>query len=115
MENIALNFLTDQQAREIIRQELTKFFFENPILPKQEKPENKVVDLDGLLIARPFIGSRSTLYKKIAKGLIPHSKQGKKLFFDLQLIDQWLLENKVKTSFERRKEIKSRRGKPNRK
>lgn len=114
MENVALNFLTDQQARELFRQELEKFFSENTIKKKEEKPENQVVDLDGLLAARPYIGSRSTLYKKISKGLIPHSKQGKKLYFDLKVIDAWLLENKVNTTTERNQIINSRRGKRNR-
>lgn len=114
MEKLALNFLTDQQVRAIMRQELEQFFLEKSTNTQQEKSENRVVDLDGLLVARPFIGSRSTLYKKVSKGLIPHSKQGKKLFFDLQVIDQWLLENKVKTTSERMAEVKSRRGKRNR-
>lgn len=114
MENVALNFLTDQQARQLFRQELEKFFLENSIKQKEEKQENQVVDLDGLLVARPYIGSRSTLYKKISKGLIPHSKQGKKLYFDLKVIDAWLLENKVKTTTEHNQIINSRRGKRNR-
>lgn len=66
--------------------------------------QNSVVDLKGLLEVRPFIGSQSTIYKKVALGLIPHSKQGKKLFFDLAEIDNWLLSNKIKTVAELKKE-----------
>lgn len=70
------------------------------VVSQLDKPEKRVVDLNGLLSARPEIGSRSTIYKKTHQGIIPHSKQGKKLFFNLEKIDNWLLENKVKTSAE---------------
>jgi len=65
-----------------------------------DKPEKKIVDLAGLRKVRPEIGCISTIYKKTSKGEIPHSKNGKKLFFHLDDIDKWLLENKVKTSAE---------------
>lgn len=63
-------------------------------------PTKQVVDLDGLLKARSFIGSRSTIYKKVASGEIPHSKNGKRLIFDLHEIDEWLVSNKIKTTKE---------------
>lgn len=69
--------------------------------PKQVLPPPKrIVDLDGLLKARPYIGSKGTVYKKVSKGLIPHSKNGKRLIFDLQVIDEWLLANRTKTAAE---------------
>jgi len=118
MDTKLFNFLTEQQVesilRQILREELDSIFGKNSILNKPKKLENQVVDLSGLLAARPFLGNRSTLYKKIAQGLIPHSKQGKKLFFDLKEIDKWLLENKVKSISELRKETRGRRGKKNR-
>ncbi len=99
MESISLGFLTDQQARHLFRQEL-EAFFSNPKLGISETPELKVVDLDGLLESRPFIGSRSTIYKKVSRGEIPHSKSGKRLIFDLNEVDKWLLSNKVKSPAE---------------
>ena len=111
MDNIVLISIPETTIKNIVEQAVKKALDNYNIV--ESKEENHVVDLDGLLIARPFIGSRSTLYKKISKGLIPHSKQGKKLFFDLQVIDQWLLENKVKTTSERMAEVRSRRGKRN--
>jgi len=96
MNKSAFSFLTDEQVRQLFQEELSIFFSETQINKVQEPKQNQVVDLDGLLQARPFIGSRSTLYKKISKGLIPHSKQGKKLYFDLNEIDEWLLKYKVK-------------------
>ena len=95
MSNTTINLLTEEQARQLIREELASFFQQNEIAARQETDEQKVVDLTGLLEARPFIGSRSTIYKKAYQGLIPHSKRGKKLYFDLKEIDAWLLANKV--------------------
>ncbi|MCB0553023.1 MAG: helix-turn-helix domain-containing protein [Phaeodactylibacter sp.] len=100
MENVALSFLTDQQARQLFRQELEKFITDHSIGAKPGESHAKVVDLDGLIQARPFIGSRSTIYKKVSRGEIPHSKSGKRLIFDLNTIDDWLLSNKVKTPAE---------------
>ena len=95
MSNPTINLLREEQVRQLIQEELANFFQENSIVSKQETEEQKVVDLTGLLKARPFIGSRSTIYKKAYQGLIPHSKRGKKLYFDLKEIDAWLLANKI--------------------
>ena len=56
-----------------------------------------IVDLDGLLEQRSFIGSKSTIYKYVHRGQIPCSKRGKKLYFDLREIDKWLLANRKET------------------
>lgn len=113
MQDIVLISIPETTIKNIVEQAVKKAF-ETYKPSKKEKQENQVVDLNGLLAARPYIGSRSTLYKKISKGLIPHSKQGKKLYFDLKVIDAWLLENKVKPVTQLRQETRSRRGKPNR-
>ena len=101
MEKIVLTTdISDPDVSEalghIIRKELKEFFDSQAKNSQKESSSNIVVDLNGLIKARPFIGSRSTLYKKIAKGLIPHSKQGKKLYFNLNEIDEWLMKYKVK-------------------
>ena len=106
MQNTAsINLLTEQQARLVFREEIEKFFSENlqKLSPKPSEP--KVVDLDGLLQARPILGSRSTLYKKISNRILPHSKRGKKLYFDLEEIDRWLLANKKKTITDHHQEM----------
>ena len=116
MQDIVLISIPETTIRNIVEEaveEAVKKALANHHLSKTEV-QSQVVDLNGLLIARPSIGSKSTIYKKISKGLIPHSKQGKKLFFDLKVIDAWLLENKVKTTAERTEEVRSRRGKRNR-
>lgn len=45
--------------------------------------------------------SKSYLYKLTASASIPHSKpQGKVLYFDKELIDKWLLSNRISTQEE---------------
>lgn len=45
--------------------------------------------------------SKSYLYKLTASAKIPHSKpSGKILFFDKEKIDEWLLDNHIKTDQE---------------
>lgn len=107
MENTGFSFLTNQQARELLREELESFFAKNQLQFRPDNQESKVVDLDGLLIARPMIGCKSTVYKKASRGEIPHSKNGKRLVFDLEEIDRWLLANKVKTANEINSEAKT--------
>ena len=70
------------------------------LLSNLQEEKQQIVDLDGLLKARPFVGSKSTIYKKVSRGEIPHSKRGKRLIFDLKTIDHWLLSNKIKTADE---------------
>ena len=103
MNDIVLISITKTTLEEIIEQAVTKALEKCNTTPTQN--EKQVVDLDGLLLARPHIGSQSTLYKKVSKGLIPHSKQGKKLYFDLNEIDAWLMEHKVKSTHQLKEEL----------
>ena len=100
MEKVIITQFSASEIKELFREEIHAYFLDNPINVAALNTQTKVVDLDGLLAARPIIGSRNTIYKKASNGLIPHSKRGKKLFFDLHAIDQWLLENKVKSPSE---------------
>ena len=52
----------------------------------------KVMDMQMLCQYVPTL-KRSTVYDLTAAGKIPHSKHGKRLYFDKNAIDQWLLEN----------------------
>lgn len=47
--------------------------------------------------AAEFVGlAKATLYKLTSAGQIPHSKRGKKLYFEREVLEAWLTENKVK-------------------
>lgn len=41
--------------------------------------------------------SKSHLYKLTSTNSIPHSKRGKRLYFDKGIINTWVLENKIWT------------------
>jgi excisionase family DNA binding protein len=51
--------------------------------------QKSILDIDEL--ARYTNISKQTLYKFTASHSIPHSKVGKKLFFDKKAIDAWIL------------------------
>ena len=44
--------------------------------------------------------SRQTAYKLTSAQKVPHSKRGKRLYFDREKVDSWLLENQVTTRSE---------------
>ena len=46
--------------------------------------------------AAAFVGlAKATLYKLTSAGQIPHSKRGKKLYFEREALEAWLTENRV--------------------
>ena len=49
----------------------------------------KVLDVDKLSVYTGL--AKDTIYKYTRNSEIPHSKRGKKLFFDREAIDAWLL------------------------
>tara|TARA_R110001606_G_scaffold236192_2_gene384178 strand:- start:13518 stop:13844 length:327 start_codon:yes stop_codon:yes gene_type:complete len=44
--------------------------------------------------------SKSFIYKMTSSNNIPHSKKGKKLYFDKEIVTKWVLENKISTQEE---------------
>jgi len=49
--------------------------------------------------------SKSTVYKMTASGEMPHSKRAKRLYFDRDRIDAWLLERQTHTKSETEKDV----------
>ena len=41
--------------------------------------------------------SKSYLYKLTSNNIVPHSKRGKRLYFDKKSLDNWLISKKVKS------------------
>lgn len=74
---------------EAICQQLTRL--EKMILALNKDPEEEEwMTLDQLREYLPGKPSKSTLYGKVSKGVIPHRKYAKKLIFSKAEIDQWL-------------------------
>ena len=63
------------------------------IAPIEKTKTSNVLNLKQL---SDFIGfSVSSIYKKTSQRDIPHYKQGKKLYFNKEEIENWLLANKI--------------------
>jgi excisionase family DNA binding protein len=58
--------------------------------------------------------SKSFLYKMTSATQIPHAKRGKRLYFERDKLDAWLLENKVRTVAEIKETALSFLSKPKR-
>lgn len=99
MTDIVLISIPEAKIRHIVEQSV-KSALNAHKSESDPEPNERVVDLDGLIKARPFIGCKSTIYKKVSRCEIPHSKNGKRLIFDLNAVDKWLLSNKVKSKKE---------------
>lgn len=60
---------------------------ENPDVPKGKM----IMDIDALC---EYIRKKpQAIYRMTGKGEIPHSKKGKRLYFDKNAIDEWLMSN----------------------
>ncbi len=56
---------------------------------------SKIMDIEQL---SSYLGlSKSHIYKLTSSHSIPHSKRGKRLYFDKEVINIWVLENKIWT------------------
>lgn len=56
---------------------------------------SKIMDIEQL---SSYLGlSKSHIYKLTSSHTIPHSKRGKRLYFDKETINTWVLENKIWT------------------
>lgn len=59
------------------------------------EPLPVVLDIDAFCAYTGL--SKQTVYRKTRKGEVPHSKRGKRLYFDKKEVDEWLLANKIST------------------
>lgn len=92
---------TADQLREIFREELEQYHKSNT-QPIPQEAGLVIFNLDQLC---NYAGlSKQTVYKLTGRGLIPHSKRGKRLFFEKNQVDAWLLENKRATVADIKKE-----------
>jgi excisionase family DNA binding protein len=72
-------------------------------LIKELKIQNQPAPIEIMNINQvaDYIGvAKSTIYKYTACRMIPHSKQGKKIYFKKSELDEWITKNKVMTQEE---------------
>ncbi|MDX1943187.1 MAG: helix-turn-helix domain-containing protein [Saprospiraceae bacterium] len=93
MENVVFTQLSISEFRKVMREELREelqtVLQEIPSIPKGKN----VMDINAFCAYTGL--SKQTVYRKTASGEIPHSKRGKRLYFDKKEIDEWLMANKV--------------------
>ena len=84
--------LDSEQLFDVIENAVRKVISEQPT--PTAKPDGKTIfNLDQFC---EYTGlSKQTAYKLTGKGLVPHSKRGKRLYFEKAQIDVWLLQNRV--------------------
>lgn len=75
-----------------------------------DAPQTKAMPTHGRVMSLPeliaYTGiSKSTIYKLTSTGDLPHSKRSKRLFFERDLIDAWLLERPAHTKSDTEKEV----------
>ena len=100
MHHLTLTQLTETELRSIIQSELSAFFLTHQ---PQEKPEQD--DFGDTDLAAAVTGlAKSTIYSLASKKMIPHSKQGKRLYFRRSELLDWIRAGRRKTQDEIRAE-----------
>ena len=97
MENLVFTQLSIKEIRNLFREELEEFFTE-----RQTKESNAETDeIGGIDLAIEITGlAKPTIYGLVSERKIPHSKQGKRLYFSRLELTDWLKQGKRKTQAE---------------
>lgn len=96
MQNLVFTQTSDTEIRQIFREEIQSFFqtYNFPDKPNQN-------DIGGIDLACEVTRlAKPTIYGLVSTRGIPHSKQGKKLYFSRRELLEWLVSGKRKTHAE---------------
>ena len=97
MQNLLLTQISDVEIRQLLREELENFFAEKQFADEKGKNE----EIGGIDLAIEITGlAKPTIYSLCSERKIPHSKQGKRLYFSRQELTDWLKQGKRKTNAE---------------
>ena len=97
MQNLVFTQLSITEVRQLLREELESFFAEKQSNAKQIE----VDEISGIDLAIELTGlAKPTIYGLVSERKIPHSKQGKRLYFSRQELTDWLRQGKRKTQAE---------------
>lgn len=91
----------EQQLFQIIRQAVAAELDARKMSAHQDAPalaSRRSMDIDEFCTFTGF--AKQTAYKLTATNKVPFSKQGKRIFFDRNLVENWLLENRRATGNE---------------
>ena len=94
MQNLVFTQLSIPEVRQLFRDELANFFSQNQIAA----PQSEADEICGIDLAVKITGkAKATLYSLVSLRKIPHSKQGKQLYFSRNELTEWLRQGKRKT------------------
>lgn len=97
MENLVFTQLSIPEVRQLFREELEHYFAEN----KTGETVAETDEIGGIDLAIKITGlAKPTIYALVSERKIPHSKQGKRLYFSRQELLEWLKQGKRKTQAE---------------
>ncbi len=97
MQNLLLTQISDEEIRQLFREELENFFAEKRFADEKSKSE----EIGGIDLAIELTGlAKPTIYSLCSERRIPHSKQGKRLYFSSQELLEWIKNGKRKTQNE---------------
>ncbi len=97
MQNLVFTQLSIPEVRQLLRDELESFFAEKHRGAKQIETD----EISGIDLAIELTGlAKQTIYGLVSERKIPHSKQGKRLYFSRQELTDWLKQGKRKTQAE---------------
>jgi excisionase family DNA binding protein len=103
MDKIILTTIDKEEIKQLVSDAIQS------AIGKQDKDQPEFLDVNE---ACKFLGiAKSTLYTKCSKQIIPHFKQGKKLYFHKDELAAWLRSGKRKTISDIRAEVQSNLGK----
>ena len=90
--------LTNEELKSLIKQSVREVLNEERSAGLKESSDDDLVDVKK---ASGFLNMAvATIYEKTSRRLIPHLKQGKKLYFSIKELTAWLKKGKVKTMAE---------------
>jgi hypothetical protein len=87
MDNLFLTSLTAPEIRQMLREELVKFFDDFNPLPKTA-PQTKYVDINGA--AEITSKTPNALRVQISLGNLKAIKKGSRLYFEREYLERWI-------------------------
>lgn len=97
MQNLVFTQLSVPEVRQLFRDELENYFARNQIRSAKVDTD----EIGGIDLAVKITGkAKPTIYNLCHERKIPHSKQGKQLYFSRNELIEWLRAGKRKTQSE---------------
>ena len=97
MQDVILTALSKDELATLVAHQLD-LAFQRYAPQSENRATSKIMSLTEFC---EYAGlTKQTAYKLTSAQKVPHSKRGKRLYFDREKVDAWLLENQVATQAE---------------